>query len=69
MQGLDDYKILDNIEFNILEHNNSGDVVFQPYFGGWLFVDNGYRDRPTAPPQSRQAIIELRFAFQHGWSR
>ena len=67
MQDLHEGKILDDIEFNLYEHNHSGGVVLQRYRGGWLLVDNGCLAQQLSP-QSRQATVERRFAFQDGWS-
>ncbi len=50
MQGLQEGKILDDLEFDLYEYNDGGDIVLQRYRGGWLLVDNGYLARPTTVP-------------------
>jgi hypothetical protein len=64
MQGLHEGKILDDLEFDLYEYNDSGDIVLQRYRGGCLLVDNGYLARSTnVPPiKTTNSRAEIRFS-------
>lgn len=65
MQGLHEGKILDDVIFHLYAYNEEqGDVVKQPYCGGWLLVDNGYLARPTTVPpiKTSNSRAEIRFS-------
>ena len=64
MQGLHEGKVLDDIVFNLYAYNESGNIVLQPYRGGWLLVDNGYLARSTTVPpiKTSNSRAEIRFS-------
>ena len=66
MQGLHEGKILDDLEFDLYEYNDSGDIVMQRYRGGWLLVDNGYLARPTTVPPIKTTTSRKEIRFS-GW--
>ncbi|KAI2504248.1 Plant transposon protein [Fragilaria crotonensis] len=66
MQGLHEGKILDDLEFDLYEYNDSGDIVMQRYCGGWLLVDNGYLARPTTVPPIKTTTSRKEIRFS-GW--
>lgn len=63
--GLHEGKELSDIQFQLFEYNDDGDVVSKDYSGGYVIVDNGYHDwSVTVPPFSRtNDVREIR------WSR
>ena len=51
VSGIHDGSILEDVEFELLERNEEGDIVTIKYKGAWLIVDNGYlRWAVTVPP-------------------
>jgi hypothetical protein len=64
MQGLHEGKVLDDVVFNLYPYDESGNIVLQPYRGGWLLVDNGYLARSTTVPPIKisKSRAEIRFS-------
>jgi hypothetical protein len=50
MQGLHEGKVLNDVVLNLYAYDESGNIVLQPYRGGWLLVDNGYLAWSTLVP-------------------
>jgi hypothetical protein len=42
-----DGRILQQMEFDLYEHDESGNVVSVKYQGAWILVDNGYLNWAT----------------------
>ena len=49
-RGIHDGKILNDLDFELFELNEEGEVVAAKYQGCWLLVDNGYLNWSTTVP-------------------
>lgn len=63
--GLHEGTGLSDIEFDLYEYDNDGNITCKKYKGGYVIVDNGYHDwLVTVPPFTRTNVVrEIR------WSR
>jgi hypothetical protein len=56
VRGMYEGKVLDDVEFVLLEEDESGNIVERTYKGAWLVVDNGYlKWATTIPPLKHTA--------------
>ena len=57
-RGIQDGKILNDLDFELFELNEEGEVVAAKYQGCWLIVDNGYLNWSTTVPP-------MKISFDH----
>ena len=62
--GMHEGTELSDVQFQLYEYNDEGDVISRDYSGGYVIVDNGYHDwSVTVPPFSRtNNIQEIRWS-------
>ena len=62
--ALKDGSVLDDLEFELYEYDEEGNVVKRKYRGAWLLVDNGYLAwSVTVPPiKTTTSRTEIRFS-------
>ena len=64
VMGIHKGEILQDVEFELLERNQSGEIVSVLYKGVWLIVDNGYLRWPISicPYKQTEMYKEIRFS-------
>jgi hypothetical protein len=64
LTGICNGKIQDDVEFELIEYNASGEAVSVKYRGVWVLVDNGYLNWSIMVPPLKRAITtwEIRWS-------
>ena len=64
VRGIHEGRILQDMEFTLYEHDESGNVVSVKYCGAWILVDNGYLNWATtvAPFKNTTNLKEYRWS-------
>jgi hypothetical protein len=63
VRGVHEGKILDDLEFELLERNHDGDIVAVKYKGCWFLVDNGYLRWATTVPLMKLSYNQKEIRF------
>jgi hypothetical protein len=56
MSGIQSGKLLNDVQFELYDINDQGEIVKVQYKGAWVIVDNGYMNSPTCIPPMKAAL-------------